>query len=216
MSRSALRHRSQAQTLVFAAIAMVAIIGAVGLVVDFGMFFVIQRQMQSAANAAALAAVWYPRVCNDADPDQVAAGCQAGASITPTGECITGSHPTDHDEVPCTVAHQFAEANLGPTAALCRGPLSSADPNLDIHAYVIGHSNRLNVQIYAVTIGCDAQHWFGRILPQIGFVNRISTTGVATIGWLGANGDLASVPLVSAPLGNGALIARLVGPESNP
>jgi Putative Flp pilus-assembly TadE/G-like len=208
--RACEHHRARGQTMVFAAISMVAIIGAVGLVVDFGVFFVIQRQMQSAANAGALAAVWYPPVCAAAQP-----GCQTEVVAPVAGSsCDAPRHDDahDNDETACAVAYHFALANLGPIEALCNGPLTSSptpiDPRQMIFPYVIGLAPDPNVNVYGVTIQCDAQRWFGRILPGIGFTNHISTTGAATVGWLGANGDLSIVPLT--PPTGGQLIARLV------
>ena len=58
-----LRRRQPAQITALALYAMLVLTGALALVVDAGVFFVTQRQLQTAVDAAALAAVWYSPVC---------------------------------------------------------------------------------------------------------------------------------------------------------
>lgn len=72
-----MRRRLRAQTLPFAALAMVAMVGSLAMVVDTGLFLVIQRQLQAAADAAALAGAWYPNVCPSG-----AQGCSTGDATT--------------------------------------------------------------------------------------------------------------------------------------
>src|SRR5207253_5140984 len=74
------RHaRQRGQTIVIAAVAMVAIVGGLAMVVDAGMFFVVQRQFQAAADAGALAGAWYGPVCT-----VPLEGCETSALAAPT------------------------------------------------------------------------------------------------------------------------------------
>ncbi len=57
------RHKQQGQIIVAVPIALLAFIGMVTLVVDIGTVKLLQSEMQNAADAAALAGVWYDPVC---------------------------------------------------------------------------------------------------------------------------------------------------------
>ena len=63
-----LRHRHPAQIAVIAPFAIIALIGVLGLVIDIGMFRLIDSELENAADAAALAAAWYDPVCPDPTP----------------------------------------------------------------------------------------------------------------------------------------------------
>src|SRR5439155_27371846 len=73
------RRRQPAQTFVIAALAMTSMLGALSMVIDAGVYFVIQRQLQNAADAAALAAVWYDPACPSGTSEWLNAGCQSSA-----------------------------------------------------------------------------------------------------------------------------------------
>src|ERR1700716_1171121 len=87
------RRRQPAQTFVLAALAMTSMLGAVSMVIDAGVYFVIQRQLQNAADAAALAAVWYDPACpsthvdSAGQTDWLKAGCQSSAQGTVPVNC---------------------------------------------------------------------------------------------------------------------------------
>lgn len=49
-------------------IGLIAMVGVLALVVNAGLMYMIRSEMQNAADAAALAAVWYPPVCQDSEP----------------------------------------------------------------------------------------------------------------------------------------------------
>src|SRR5438874_11464393 len=72
-------HRQRGQTIVFAAIAMVAVVGGLAMVVDVGMFLMVQRQLQTAADAGALAGAWHDRIC-----PATSAGCLGPSDSAPT------------------------------------------------------------------------------------------------------------------------------------
>src|SRR5258707_15382587 len=80
-----MRHRSRGQTIVFAALAMVALVGGLAMVVDTGMFFVIQRDLHSAADAGALAGAWHQPICPNA------AGFAPPCLTSPATPLMTGT-----------------------------------------------------------------------------------------------------------------------------
>jgi Flp pilus assembly protein TadG len=205
----AVRARARGQTLVFAAIAMVAMVGGVALVIDLGVFFVIEKQMQSAADAAALAAVWYEPVC--IVPTQTVAGCQSSAPLTPVRPPCDGARP-DGDALPCAVAVEFAERNLGAVRSMCGGPEGSG--GVTVNPYWGAASRNPSVNVYIVAIDCDARYWFGRIIPTLPMTRRIAVNAAATIGWRGDTGDVVSTlptPLPAPlPTPEPRIIARLV------
>ena len=110
-----MRRRARGQTIVIAAIAMVAVVGAVAMVIDAGMFFVIQRQLQSAADAGALAGAWYDPIClkpavgclppgpGGPTAQQIAREVALANAQTIDGLCVGGaSVPTPSAGTPCT------------------------------------------------------------------------------------------------------------------
>jgi hypothetical protein len=182
-----LRTRTRGQAIVMAAAAMVALVGAGAMVVDMGVFFVIQRQMQNAADTAALAAVWYEPVCDATQAPKVAAGCQPVSAWT---HPIPPSCAAGPDPVPCAAATEFAQRNLDLVSGLCSGPYGNARLPA-ITPYPLGPIPSLDINVYSVTIDCDAPYWFGHIFPNL-LSHRISTSAAATLGWRGPNGDIAA------------------------
>jgi uncharacterized membrane protein len=180
-----MRHRAPAQTIVIAAVAMVAVVGAVAMVIDAGMFFVIQRQLQSAADAGALAGAWYDPVC------------PASAEAC---------HPTTTPSA-ADVGHAIALANAQTVNGLCGGSVNVPPPNVG--------SIQLNlpqgVNVIVVTAECDAPYTFGRILGLL-TPRHITASAAAGIGDRAANGDLTNFvtnPGCADPV-NTCRIARLL------
>src|ERR1700730_3239662 len=134
--RRPLGHRQRGQSIVLAAVAMVAIVGGIAIVIDAGIFFVVQRQLQTAADAGALAGAWHNPVC-------------------PTGGsgCLPG--PAD------VVAQSVAQANADTIKQLCGGTI--APPTVTMGTPV-NHIIRPNVNWIVVTVDCSAGFSFGRIL----------------------------------------------------
>ena len=180
--RCLLRHRQPAQLAPLALMAMVVLVGAVALVVDAGVFFVTQRQLQNAADAAALAAVWYPPVCNyPDDPD-----CQK-----------TSSSPCDAD----CMGDAVVQANMGFAGKLCGNLQISPPPkNRTVTAESLTY--------YVITIDCDAPYWFARVFPEIPAVMHLRGSATATIGYPTLTGVFQGPPLQSTD----HLIARLCCP----
>ena len=100
---SAAPRRQPGQVLALAALAMVAVVGGLAMVIDTGMFFVIQRQLQSAADAGALAGAWHDPIC-----PQSAIGC-----LGPDAR---------------VVATQVAQANAETIRSLCPGGITVPTP----------------------------------------------------------------------------------------
>jgi len=197
--------------MVIAMLAMVSMLGALSMVVDAGIYFVLQHQMQNAADAAALDAVWYWSACNakvnppdNSDPWNQA-GCQtSNADPTPAG-CPPRGTP---NSAPCTAATNAARANWGAALSLCQGPNL---PTGTIPVRVeVGPGEPLNlpgVSTYVVTLSCDAPHWFARVLPGVDLTTNISASASAALGWLGPSGSLVGDP---RPDTDPPLVARLI------
>src|SRR5260370_20219012 len=64
--RDALKHRQPAQAIALAAVAMIAIVGAVAFVIDLGFFLEGRRELQLAADQAAMAGVVFLPECSTA------------------------------------------------------------------------------------------------------------------------------------------------------
>jgi hypothetical protein len=194
-------HRQTAQTYVVAALGMVVMLGAVSMVIDAGVYFVLQRQLQNAADAAALAAVWYAPACYGTPPWQVA-GCQVTNPDPRPPQCSPINAPA-----PCTAAVETAQANWGKASLLCQGPnLPTGTIPVNVATGPSQALNLPNVGTYVVTLSCDAPHWFARVLPGVNLTMNISVSSAAALGWLGPNGQLVGDP----PPPGAKLIARLI------
>ena len=171
MTRACYRHRQRGQMTVLALYAAIVLTGAVALVVDAGVFFVTQRQLQTAVDAAALAAVWYDPVCT---------------SLGSTDCKVPGPPPNlptpPANWTPCDPLHHYADCvanavlqeNLGFTGALCRDlapvPNGRTDP--------VG-----GLSYYIMTVNCDAPFWFARVFPNINATMHLTVFARATIGY---------------------------------
>jgi hypothetical protein len=194
--------------MAIAAVAMVAMLGAVSMVIDAGVYFVIQHQLQNAADAAALDAVWFNPACFGTLPDWQSGGCQRTNPLPPPEQCKPPNTTTEN-AAPCTAAYDEAAANWGIAVSLCNGPSSTPGNNVQITAGPgLPPPQTLNVPTvtpYVVTLSCDAPHWFARVLPAVSATMHISASASAALGWLGPNGQLlggdtrpaAGVPLVA-------------------
>jgi uncharacterized membrane protein len=139
--RRAFGHRQRGQTIAFAAVAMVAIVGGLAIVIDGGIFFVVQRQLQTAADAGALAGAWHDPIC-------------LVPSSGPAFGCLPG--PAD------AVAVAVAQANADTVKQLCGGVIPA--PTVTTGTTLVRPSN---VNTIVVTVSCDAPYSFGRILNLI-------------------------------------------------
>jgi uncharacterized membrane protein len=182
-----LGYRQRAQITPLALYAVLILVGALSLVVDAGVFFVTQRQLQTAVDAAALAAVWYSPVCDSLDPAHTG-DCKASAPALPAAPagwtCLTTAD---------CVANAVLQQNLAYTGALCR----DLTPVPDGRTQAVG-----SLSYYIMTVDCDAPYWFARIFPSIPATTHIRAFARATIGYGTATGV--------APTGTGTLVSRLV------
>jgi uncharacterized membrane protein len=202
-----LRHRHSGQTLSLAAVFMVALVGGLAMVIDTGMFLVVQRQFQSAADAGALAGAWYYPVCAIYDPVDLTrqVGCHA-----PPGP-LGGRHAQD-------VASEVARANANHLEGLCGEPVEVPTPETGT-TLNLPH----DVNAISVTVRCNAGYSFGRILNLKSA--KISASAAAAIGFRDADGEMTDMkqstsdchpstlpnpPLPPAPAVPHCLVARLI------
>jgi uncharacterized membrane protein len=133
---SLLRHRQPAQAMGLGVVAMVGMVAMLAFVIDAGSFFIVRRELQNAADAAALAAV---AMC-PCPPAAVANRAQARL-----------------------VAQRYVSANAFDAEQLCRHRVLFV-PDTDVsfgssHLTSVGTSDSV-----IVTIRCEADYTFGRIL----------------------------------------------------
>jgi Flp pilus assembly protein TadG len=183
--RRIVRRRERGQAIVMAAAAMVALVGAMAMVIDVGMFLVVQRQFQSAADAGALAGAWHDPVCLAS----AGGGCLASPSAT-------------------VVATQVAQANADTVKQLCGG----AAPTVTVTTGTPLNRPQ-SVNWIVVTVQCDAGYSFGRILNLT--TKPISMSAAAAIGDRAPNGDITdfkdhSVTPCTDPTPDHCRIARLL------
>ena len=207
--------RQPAQTYVIAALGMVAMLGAVSMVIDAGVYFVLQRQLQNAADAAALDAVWFSPACgpiafgNPPSDPWLKAGCQSQYPNNPAStppECKVAPNAL-YNSNPCSAAVYTTKANWAAALSLCQGPnLPTGTIPITITAAPSQALNLPSVGTYVVTLACDAPHWFARVLPGVNLTMHISVSSAAALGPLGPNGQLVGGP----PPANTRLVARLV------
>jgi hypothetical protein len=194
---------------VIAALAMAAMLGAVSMVIDAGVFFVIQRQLQDAADAAALAAVWYDPGCDAATMG--IDGCQVAISNPTPPQCMVPPNSTLPGTMPCTAAFAQVKANWSSVLGLCAGPnLPAGSIPVTILAYRVHSIPSANpgapqLNPFAVSLSCDAPHWFARALPGVKLTQTLSANSAAALAWLGPSGQLQT----TRPA-NPRLVARLI------
>jgi putative Flp pilus-assembly TadE/G-like protein len=190
-----LKHRQQAQITPLALFATLVLVGALALVVDAGVFFVTQRQLQTAVDAAALAAVWYSPVC----------------SYLGTSDCQTTRPAVPTPQWPCAttadcVANAVLQQNLGYTGALCRDLAPNPTGRTDIVTVTV-NGQQVSMNYYILTVDCDAPYWFARVFPSIPATAHIRAYARATIGFPTPTGV---APTYSGPPPTPPLVSRLV------
>jgi Putative Flp pilus-assembly TadE/G-like len=186
-----LRHRQRAQITPLALYAMLILVGALSLVVDAGVFFVTQRQLQTAVDAAALTAVWYHPVCDYLGSSD----CQTTQPVLPPQQW-TCSTPAD------CVANAVLQQNLGYTGALCRDLAPTPTGRTDIVTVTV-NGQPVSMNYYIMTVDCDAPYWFARVFPSIPATVHLTVFARATIGY--------PIPTGVSPTNNGnPIMSRLV------
>jgi uncharacterized membrane protein len=152
-----LRHRQPAQIALFAPIAIITFIGIIGVVVDIGIFRLIDSEFENAADAAALAAAWYDPVCPNSPP------------FSDPRCARTDNTPNSA----ITVATTLVSKNLGLASALCGStPVVTVSPVKPLVAP--------SARAVSVIIHCTAPHVVGRILgvSQGADIYRWATAGL--------------------------------------
>jgi hypothetical protein len=185
------------------------------LVVDAGVFFVTKQQLQTAVDAAALAAVWYHDICPTtvsspfplSPPKARGDGCE---HPSPPLSCNRwGAGATDAD----CVADRFAEANMGFVGRLCSSVKFKPYGERRITgAPPLGNG----LTYYVMEIECVAPYWFARVFSAVvdtGPVKgalTIRAHASATIGFRTQTGEASAIPPVPALTpGVPVLVARL-------
>ena len=177
-----MRHRQRAQITPLVLFAVIILIGAVALVIDAGVFFVTQRQLQTAVDAAVLEAAWYSPACDPTLLHGGTDGCQiSAASLPPTTWSCTDSPPAQ------CVANAVLQKNLGFIGQLCGG--TPNPPNVSVNAY-----GTTGLSEYTIGITCTAPYWFANIFPNMPTM-QISAKAAAAVGYANpTNTDLAQTP----------------------
>jgi Flp pilus assembly protein TadG len=122
-----LRRSRSAQALVMVTFALFAIVGLIGLAVDFGWMYFLEKNMQSAADAASLAAVRYAMERATSFADYDCTGSVTGCLATPTScasiasgnlysACLyAAANGFNHTTTGVTVRVQASDAVTAPT-----------------------------------------------------------------------------------------------------
>src|SRR5437868_7046408 len=139
--RRRVRHREPGQAIIIAATSMVALLGAMAMVIDIGIFFVVQRQLQTAADAGALAGAWHSPVCLAGQT-----GCLAGDAAPG----LTGGATVSNCAVSGYPACDVAQSNANAVADLCGG--SVPPPTVTVGTQLV---NPQQVNTIVVTVQCD-------------------------------------------------------------
>ena len=102
------------QVLVLTAASLVALMGFMGLAIDVGMLLRTQRQMQIAADAAAVAGALDYKY-NGSGSSAVTQGCNAATANGVTGTCTTGACTTATSAQVCIMTPPSDGPNAGAT-----------------------------------------------------------------------------------------------------
>jgi Flp pilus assembly protein TadG len=192
--------------MALAVVSMVTMLGALSMVIDAGVYFVVKAQLQNAADAAALAAVWYTPACPST---WQSAGCQASYPNPDATNCSTPSGNVG----PCSAAEDVVRANWSVALSLCSGPKlapGTIPVTLSAHPGLPPNFSDLvvpSVTPYVVTLDCQAPHWFARFIPGVNLIMDINANATAALGWRGPSGELLGDP---RPVSNPPLVARLI------
>jgi uncharacterized membrane protein len=173
--------KQRGQVALITPIAVIACIGILGLILDIGIFRLIDSELENAADAAALAAAWYDPVCPVLD-SRCATDNTAGFA-TPK-------------------AREMAKHNLHVAAALCGDDPPNKDANIQVQT-----SNQIHnpsAPAVSVIISCKAPYLAGAVLRLSGD-SQIIRWATAAIGDKQPDGSLGNYTL-----GGSALIAALI------
>jgi len=159
-------------------VALIACIGVLGLVLDVGIFRVIDSEFENAADAAALAAAWYDPVCPVVDRT-----AQGGLPVDP--RCV---RPDDnYQNAAFDVARKVAASNLGLASKLCAtAPELNPPPN-------VKPIRSPDAQAISVIVTCNAPYLAGAVLQAGSGSSQIIRWATAGLGSIQLDGTYAYV-----------------------
>ena len=158
-------HKQRAQIALLMPVAVLTCIGILGLVLDVGLFQVIDTEFENAAAAGALAAAWYDPVCPTTDSRCARPDNTAGSASN--------------------IAGTVANANLGMASKLCASPLT-----IQVQEHAIESPD---VQAVSVVISCDAPYLAGAVLQVGSGTSQIVRWSTAGLGSVQSDGSYAYV-----------------------
>jgi Putative Flp pilus-assembly TadE/G-like len=162
-----LRHRQPSQATALAAASIISIVAIMAFAIDAATFFVIRRELQNAADAAALAGAMY------LSPD--------APTPAPIGNCINPDHPVapaPRNDTAVRVACHYARLNLEQASRLCNTP-SDIESNEGLPYTRIDPGGR-PYYVVVVQVSCEAQFSFGRIINL--HDRQVSAYAIAALG----------------------------------
>lgn len=168
--KSVCRRRQRGQAIGIAAVAMVAMVSFLAFVVDAGMFFMIHRELQNTADAAALAGATFLELPSKNPPPTG----EPLKTPAPTSQCSgTFGGLTGNALSAARVACKYGFRNAVTAGKLCLGPVQMDNPTFgtwhDVSPTLV------------VTFHCEAGYSFGRIIS--GLTDRtISASAEAALG----------------------------------
>jgi hypothetical protein len=173
------KQRQSGQAIALAAVAMIAVVGAVAFVIDLGFFLEGRRELQNTADSAALAGVVFLPNCS-----------------VPSASCPALSNAQD-------AANAYITANGPIVRQLCGHPTVSVDPSATAAPGIYDTSTTQPGLYYTLTVSlsCNPGFSFGRIL--FGSLQQpIAASATAVIGSLGEISCSAPLDVVAYSWGD--------------
>jgi hypothetical protein len=192
-----LRHRQQSQATALAAASIISIVAMMAFAIDAATFFVIRRELQNAADAAALAGAMYISSDTSVTPPPQPAGSQPNCSyildddpavpdfMSPPYPSGLRNGPSYPDAV--RAACYWANYNLynGQASRLCNSKAHFKN------AYTRADQHGQPYPELVVEVTCDAQYSFGRILNLRD--REVSAYAIGALGvWVDSTSDFSS------------------------
>jgi len=171
---------------------MVALVSMAAFAIDAATFFVVKRELQSTADAAALAGVPY------------LGGFWGETQPIPYPDCVSIVNP--FQQAACTYVNTYINANAENATTLCQGPVTNT---IIYPTRSLDPSGTPLSPALQVTVHCDARFFLGGIANL--HLQPINATGSAVLGsW-----DSSVPPQIVNFIGSRPA-ARLVAPVPTP
>jgi len=166
--------------------AVIMCIGVLGLVLDVGIFRLIDREFENAAAAAALAAAWYDPVCPvPTNPQFLGPDTRCTTNKSDGTPRPDNTYQPQPNDTATQVAVDIANRNLGLAKKLC-----SDVPTIQVNT---GSIQNPSANAVSVIISCHAPFLAGAIL-RAGDGGTLTRWATAAIGSVQTNGTFAFVP----------------------